>query len=120
MFSASLQQMISQPNAQQQATAAKLQKRKEILEQNLNQKLAGLMQMRLALGEKLKETYQLLAQLQTQVLDEELIKWKRDQQLSGNGATFNSNLDTIQEWYVFFFFNYSTVWPSLYCLDFIT
>ncbi|CAG9826164.1 unnamed protein product [Diabrotica balteata] len=48
--------------------------------------------------EKLKETFQLVAQLQTHVLDEELIKWKRDQQLAGNGANFKSNLDTIQEW----------------------
>ncbi|CAG9853830.1 unnamed protein product [Phyllotreta striolata] len=97
-ISAHLQTIISQPNAQLPANVSKLQKQKESLEQILNQKLAGLMQMRLALGEKLKETYQLLAQLQTQVLDEELIKWKRDQQLSGNGATFTSNLDTIQDW----------------------
>lgn len=27
-----------------------------------------------------------------------LFRWKRDQQLAGNGALFNSNLDSIQEW----------------------
>lgn len=58
------------------------------------------MQLRLQLGDKLKETFQLLNTLQSQVLDDELIHWKREQQLSGNGAIFNSNLDTIQEWFV--------------------
>lgn len=57
------------------------------------------MQLRLALSDKLKETVQLLNQLQAHVLDEELIRWKREQQLAGNGIIFNSNLlDTIQEW----------------------
>ena len=28
----------------------------------------------------------------------ELNRWKRDQQLSGNGAPFTNNLDTIQKW----------------------
>lgn len=46
----------------------------------------------------MKETFQLINTLQAQVLDEELIRWKREQQLAGNGAVFNSNLDTIQEW----------------------
>lgn len=57
------------------------------------------MQLRLALGDKLKETIASLNSLQAQVLDDELIRWKRDQQLAGNGASFNSNLDNIQEWY---------------------
>lgn len=56
------------------------------------------MQLRIQLGDKLKETFQMLNALQSQVLDEELIRWKREQQLAGNGAIFNSNLDTIQEW----------------------
>ena len=29
----------------------------------------------------------------------ELNSWKREQQLSGNGAPFSNNLDTIQKWY---------------------
>lgn len=60
--------------------------------------VASLMQLRIQLGDKLKETYQQLNVLQLKVLDEELIHWKREQQLAGNGAIFNSNLDTIQEW----------------------
>ena len=56
------------------------------------------MQQRMVLCEKLSETYQNMNMLQSQVLDEELLHWKREQQYAGNGAAFNSNLDTIQEW----------------------
>ena len=48
-------------------------------------------------------TFWLLLQvkeLQYRVLDQELNKWKREQQLSGNGAPFSNNLDTIQKWSV--------------------
>jgi len=37
-------------------------------------------------------------ELQYRVIDQELNKWKREQQLSGNGAPFSNNLDTIQKW----------------------
>ena len=40
-----------------------------------------------------------MKELQYRVLDQELNKWKREQQLSGNGAPFTNNLDTIQKWY---------------------
>ena len=36
--------------------------------------------------------------LQYRILDHELNRWKREQQLAGNGAPFNNNLDTIQKW----------------------
>ena len=39
-----------------------------------------------------------LKELQFRILDQELNRWKREQQLSGNGATFHNNLDTIQKW----------------------
>lgn len=60
--------------------------------------VAGLVQLRLTLADKLKDTISHLNTLQSRVLDDELIRWKREQQLQGNGAQFNSNLDTIQEW----------------------
>ncbi|KAF2881123.1 hypothetical protein ILUMI_25034 [Ignelater luminosus] len=92
-INAHLQNLTNQPaNQVQQAAGAiqKVQRQKEMLEQLLNQKVAGLMQLRLALVDKLKETYQMINTLQAQVLDEELIRWKREQQLSGNGAVFNT------------------------------
>ena len=36
--------------------------------------------------------------IQHQVLDVELIKWKRDQQLAGNGFEMKYNLEPLQEW----------------------
>lgn len=91
--------MTNQQNAQSVENIQKFQRQKELMEQALNQKVASLMQLRLALSDRLKETYHLLTQLQAHVLDEELIKWKRDQALAGNGAAFNTSiLDNIQEW----------------------
>ena len=37
-------------------------------------------------------------EVQTKVLDKELIRWKRDQQLSGNGHPMGFTLETLQEW----------------------
>jgi signal transducer and activator of transcription 5B len=60
--------------------------------------VAGLVQLRLTIADKLKDTITHLNTLQSRVLDDELIRWKREQQLQGNGSQFNSNLDSIQEW----------------------
>lgn len=64
----------------------------------MNQQVSSLVQFKMTLADKLKETIALLAIIQTRVLDDELIRWKREQQLAGNGAQFNSHLDSIQEW----------------------
>ena len=60
--------------------------------------MANLKQQRLTLAEKLKITLSHVSVVQARILDEELIRWKREQQLAGNGAKFNNNLDKIQEW----------------------
>ena len=52
--------------------------------------------MRTNLTDKHKETLMLIENLQARVLDDELIRWKREQQLAGNGVPFHSNLDSIQ------------------------
>ena len=52
--------------------------------------------MRMGLAEKHKETLSMIESLQGRVLDDELIRWKREQQLAGNGVPFHSNLDFIQ------------------------
>jgi len=98
-LNAHLQHLQTQPqNEQNVELERKLRRQKEMLEQMLNQKVAGLVQLRLTLADKLKDTISHLNTLQSRVLDDELIRWKREQQLQGNGAQFNSNLDTIQEW----------------------
>lgn len=61
--------------------------------------VSGLLQRRMDLAEKHKGTIDRLNILQQRILDEELINWKREQQMAGNGKSFNSGkLDQIQEW----------------------
>jgi len=56
------------------------------------------MQLKTDLEDKITATVSELSLLQSRVLDEELTRWKREQQLAGNGATLNNNLDTLQSW----------------------
>ena len=43
--------------------------------------------------------YKSVKDVQVEVLDKQLIRWKRDQQLAGNGYQMNPGfLDTLQEW----------------------
>ena len=50
------------------------------------------------LADKHQETFTNLENLQHHVLEEELIKWKRQQQLAGNGAPFEGTLETLGQW----------------------
>ncbi|XP_061381963.1 signal transducer and activator of transcription 5B isoform X2 [Danaus plexippus] len=70
----------------------------EDMERKLNALVAQINQSQMELVDHMKENITNLRQLQSQVLDEELIKWKREQQLSGNGVPMQSNLNSIQEW----------------------
>ncbi|XP_075222019.1 signal transducer and transcription activator Stat92E isoform X2 [Lycorma delicatula] len=70
----------------------------ENLQQHLKQKATSIVNQRCRLLDLLKETVTRLCTLQSRILDDELLRWKREQQLAGNGAKFNSNLDTIQDW----------------------
>ena len=40
---------------------------------------------------------QLIQEVQKEVLDSELIAWKREQQLAGNGLQMSLSLETLQE-----------------------
>lgn len=52
------------------------------------------------LAEKHQKTLQLLRKQQTIILDDELIQWKRRQQLAGNGGPPEGGLDILQNWWV--------------------
>lgn len=52
------------------------------------------------LSEQHQKTLALLRKQQTLILDEELIQWKRRQQLAGNGGPDEGGLDVLQSWYV--------------------
>jgi len=96
---ANLAHLQSQPQSQQRQDFEKqFRLKKDMSEQKLNIKVSELLQMRMALADKHKETLSMIENLQGRVLDDELIRWKREQQLAGNGVPFHSNLDCIQEW----------------------
>ena len=98
-LNATLQHLATQPqNHQNLEVKEKLLRQKEHIEQQLSSKLALVLHLRMEFIDKMKDTINRLNLLQSKVLDEELISWKRDQQLAGNGATFSSNLDIIQNW----------------------
>ncbi|KAL1491221.1 hypothetical protein ABEB36_011852 [Hypothenemus hampei] len=72
--------------------------RKNLLEQDLNRRVAVMMELRMKITEKFTHSHQLLVQVQNQVVDDELMRWKRGQQLAGNGVPFKSSIDQIQDW----------------------
>lgn len=63
----------------------------------LGTRLAAVLQ---DLSEQHQKTLTLLRKQQTLILDEELIQWKRRQQLAGNGGSHEGPLDVLQSWYV--------------------
>ena len=52
------------------------------------------------LARKYEETIVNLQDLQKRILDNELISWKRRQQMAGNGLVLDaSSLETLQQWW---------------------
>ncbi|NXX98914.1 STA5B protein, partial [Centropus bengalensis] len=77
-----------------------LQQKKASLEAWLHREAQTLQQYRVDLAEKHQKTLQLLRKQQTTILDDELIQWKRRQQLAGNGGPPEGTLDVLQTWCV--------------------
>uniref|UniRef100_A0A8C8RCK7 Signal transducer and activator of transcription n=1 Tax=Pelusios castaneus TaxID=367368 RepID=A0A8C8RCK7_9SAUR len=75
-----------------------LQQKKASLEAWLHREAQTLQQYRVELAEKHQKTLQLLRKQQTTILDDELIQWKRRQQLAGNGGPPEGTLDVLQSW----------------------
>ncbi|XP_015682931.1 signal transducer and activator of transcription 5B-like, partial [Protobothrops mucrosquamatus] len=75
-----------------------LQQKKTSLEAWLHREAQTLQQYRVKLAEKHQRTLVLLCKQQTIILDDELIQWKRRQQLAGNGGPPEGPLDGLQAW----------------------
>uniref|UniRef100_A0A8C5W697 Signal transducer and activator of transcription n=1 Tax=Leptobrachium leishanense TaxID=445787 RepID=A0A8C5W697_9ANUR len=90
-----LTQLSPQERISREAT---LQQRQTSLEGWLQREAQTLQQYRLELSEKHQKTLQLLRKQQTIILDDELIQWKRRQQLAGNGGPPEGSLDLLQTW----------------------
>lgn len=70
----------------------------ERIQQQVAQKHTMLTNRRGDLVRAMVANFQLVKDLQTLVLDTELINWKREQQLAGNGKQMALSLETLQEW----------------------
>lgn len=87
------------PSAAKTDMENKLKAQKEEMERQLLQSAQEILQQRILLAAKHHQTLDHLKNLQTQVIDDELIKWKKQQQLHGNGAPFDASMiDSLQTW----------------------
>lgn len=78
---------------------AKLLKNLEQIDASLQCESENLLKDRAMLVERSREALNRLSILQSRVLDVELERWRRGQQLAGNGVSYDGfSLDEIQEW----------------------
>ncbi|XP_056325797.1 signal transducer and activator of transcription 5B isoform X2 [Danio aesculapii] len=90
--------LASLPPTERAQREAGLQSRKSTLETWLTREANTLQKYRQDLAEKHQRTLALLRKQQTVIVDDELIQWKRRQQLAGNGGPSEGGLDILQAW----------------------
>uniref|UniRef100_A0A668SDV1 Signal transducer and activator of transcription n=1 Tax=Oreochromis aureus TaxID=47969 RepID=A0A668SDV1_OREAU len=95
---AQLASLATLPPADRQLREPALLSKKNTVEAWLTREANTLQKYRLDLAEKHQKTLQLLRKQQTIILDDELIQWKRRQQLAGNGGPPEGGLDILQSW----------------------
>uniref|UniRef100_A0A3Q2CPG1 Signal transducer and activator of transcription n=1 Tax=Cyprinodon variegatus TaxID=28743 RepID=A0A3Q2CPG1_CYPVA len=95
---AQLTSLPSVPLAERKQREAALQSKRATVEAWLAREASTLQKYRLDLAEQHQKTLGLLRKQQTLILDEELIQWKRRQQLAGNGGPHEGGLDVLQSW----------------------
>nr|XP_055031343.1 signal transducer and activator of transcription 5B [Misgurnus anguillicaudatus] len=95
---AQLSSLTSLPPAERVQRETGLQSRKSTLEAWLTREANTLQKYRQELAEKHQKTLTLLRKQQALIVDDELIQWKRRQQLAGNGGPAEGGLDILQTW----------------------
>uniref|UniRef100_A0AAQ5YPP7 Signal transducer and activator of transcription n=1 Tax=Amphiprion ocellaris TaxID=80972 RepID=A0AAQ5YPP7_AMPOC len=95
---AQLTSLATLPPADRQLREPALLSKRATVEAWLTREANTLQKYRLDLAEKHQKTLQLLRKQQTIILDDELIQWKRRQQLAGNGGPPEGGLDILQSW----------------------
>ncbi|XP_062859968.1 signal transducer and activator of transcription 5B [Trichomycterus rosablanca] len=95
---AQLSNLASLPRAERVQRETSLQSQKNTLETWLTREANTLQKYRQDLSEKNQTTLALLRKQQTVIIDDELIQWKRRQQLAGNGGPSEGSLDILQSW----------------------
>ncbi|KAL0992780.1 hypothetical protein UPYG_G00098300 [Umbra pygmaea] len=95
---AQLTSLASLPPADRQQREPALLNKRATVETWLTREANTLQKYRLDLAEKHQKSLQLMRKQQTIILDDELIQWKRRQQLAGNGGPPEGGLDILQSW----------------------
>lgn len=95
---AQLSSLASLAPAERVQRETSLQSRKATLETWITREANTLQKYRQDLSEKHQRTLALLRKQQTVIVDDELIQWKRRQQLAGNGGPPEGSLDILQSW----------------------
>lgn len=95
---AQISSLASLPPAERTQRETALQSKRTTVEAWLTREASTLQKYRLDLSEQHQKTLALLRKQQTLILDEELIQWKRRQQLAGNGGPQEGGLDVLQSW----------------------
>uniref|UniRef100_A0A8C5D478 Signal transducer and activator of transcription n=1 Tax=Gouania willdenowi TaxID=441366 RepID=A0A8C5D478_GOUWI len=95
---AQLTSLATLPPADRQLREPTLLSKRATVDAWLTREANTLQKYRLDLAEKHQKTLQLLRKQQNFILDDELIQWKRRQQLAGNGGPPEGGLDILQSW----------------------
>jgi len=92
-------QALQQQHGEQDSKVKALKSHKENMEKHIKERYLNMQRHQSQLISDFVYTYNAVKEVQAQVLDKELICWKRRQQLSGNGFQLNAEfIDTLQEW----------------------
>jgi signal transducer and activator of transcription 5B len=90
---------LQQQHGEQHQQVKALKTQKEAMEKSIRVKYSSMQNHQSQLINAFVYIYTSVKDVQVEVLDKQLIRWKRDQQLAGNGYQMNPGfLDTLQEW----------------------
>ncbi|XP_077993966.1 signal transducer and activator of transcription 5B-like isoform X2 [Glandiceps talaboti] len=81
-----------------QTTEKQLTARKKEVDTVLQTEAQQLLKNRIDLAEKHQQTFNILEELLNSTLEDQLVQWKRRQQLAGIGGPPEGSLDQIQQW----------------------
>merc|ERR1712012_241582 len=90
---------LRQQHGDQNTQVKALKAQKEAMEASIRNKYSSMQHHQSQLIYEFVNIFKSVKDVQVEVLDKQLIRWKRDQQLAGNGYQMNPGfLDTLQEW----------------------
>nr|XP_006814943.1 PREDICTED: signal transducer and activator of transcription 5B isoform X3 [Saccoglossus kowalevskii] len=91
-------QQYPQNDPNRQAREKQLMAERKEVDTNLQLEAQQLLQNRIDLAEKHQQTFKILEDLLNQTLEDQLVQWKRRQQLASIGGPPEGSLEQIQQW----------------------